>query len=679
MKRYLLLGVFVLFVGLLHAQPLLVGHRGSGYGVENTEEAFRRGAELGYQYVETDIKVTKDTRFVLTHDDNLSRWGHENLVVASSTLAELQAVTLTQTRSGATYTGKLMELGEFLDLCTELKVKPVIELKWGTGVNSNDQSNMPALIKTIEDHGHRNTCVILTSMKPCLEWISTNHPDITLQLLLGSSAVPANHLEWCKKYHADVDMEASVCTDASVELYHEAGIKVNMWTTNTEDGYKTYATMGCDFITTDRLDGNNLPAYEPKVVLPTIEGDYPDPLAGSTLTPSAEYTFRQEYIEQPIAALEGKSIRRVVAHGDYVYILALDATNQPTIFCWHPIRKETIMVSTAGMTVPAVIAKAEAERLLACSDIQVTQDGYLVATNVAETNDAGAGIVTLYKWEKDANGLPTGNPFVWIQSQTNGSFPNAYAGETFAYAGTAERGIAYLSAEAINSTANIRLMAIPIIDGTATERAFLHSIPPARGYMKRAKIGEDYRFTLSPLASEHVFVTGSGDGAILADFEFVKKGNTSPIELPEALVLPTEITHIGCFTFAGAAYAAVVAENAIRLLDVSNGVENATIVPTINTTFEATEKPCAAVGQVYPTCDEEGNVVRGDIDLFLLCGDKASLFTTRENTDALHDVTVDNLPVVYYTLMGMRVPMEQLTTGFYIRQQGGQATKLFVP
>ncbi len=661
---------------LMQAQPLLVGHRGSGYGVENTEEAFRRGAELGYQYVETDIKVTKDTRFVLTHDDNLKRWGHESLEIASSTLAELQAVTLTQTRSGVKYTGKLMELGEFLDLCTELKVKPVIELKWGTGVNSNDQSNMPALIKTITDHGHRNTCIILTSMKPCLEWISKNHPDITLQLLLGSTGSPAGNLEWCKKYHADIDMEASVCSDEAVDMYHEAGIKVNMWTTNTEEGYKTFATMGCDFITTDRLDGNNLPAYEPKVVLPTIEGDYPDSLAGTTLTPAAEYNFRKEYTDQPIPALEGKKIRRMIAHKEHVYILALDENNQPTIVVFHPIKQKTTIVSTAGMIAPSVVDKADATRLLACSDIQVTQDGYLLATNLAETNTEGTGKVTLYKWENDAQGLPTGDPILWISSQANAAFADAYTGETFAYSGTVRKGNAYLSAEIINNTGNIRFIAIPIIDGTTTERAFLHSIPPGRGFMKRAQIGENYRFTLSPVASTHIFVTGASDGAIIADFEFVRKGNTSPVEIPNELNLPTNLTHIGCFKFAGATYVATPVTNGVALLDITNGIEHATIIPT---TYTTTNEPDAVVGQIYPTRDENGNITRGDIDLFVLCGNKASLLTTRDNTDDLTNINSDNLPATYYTITGVPVSEHQLKQSVYIRRQGTSTEKIFVP
>ncbi len=238
--------------------PILVGHRGSGYGVESTEEAFRNGAALGYKYLETDIKVTKDVQFVLCHDDALTNFG-SNLTIAGSTMEELRAVTLTQTRSGKKYTGHLMELGEFLDLCTELNVLPIIELKWGTGINSNDLTNMPKLIQNIEQHGFRNKCIILTSMKPCLEWIYKNHPDISRQLLVNNNEVLSSHLTWCINNQTDIDISTTYCTDEAVVKYHAVGRKVNIWTANTEAGYMLYTRWGCDFITTDRLDGNKLP------------------------------------------------------------------------------------------------------------------------------------------------------------------------------------------------------------------------------------------------------------------------------------------------------------------------------------------------------------------------------------------------------------------------------------
>ncbi len=659
-------------------RPLLVGHRGSRYGVENTYEAFRSGAQRGYEYVETDIKVTKDSKFVLTHDDNLKRWGHENLVVASSTLAQLQAVTLTQTRSGVTYTGKLMELGEFLDSCTVLNVKPVIELKWATGVNSNDQSNMHLLVKTIEDKGYRNKCIILTSMKPCLDFLHKNYPDMTLQLLVSSS--PANHFAWCKARGIDVDLEESVCTDEIVDMYHEAGLKVNMWTTNTNDGYKKFATMGCDFITTDILDGNNLPAFDPKVVIPTIEGDYPDALAGTSIVPSESYTFRTEYADHAIPALINKTVRRVVIHKQHAYILAHDANNAPTILVMNTRTRECVNVSTEGMAVPQKIAEADPARLRVCADIQVSLDGHLLATNLAETTDAPSGEVIIYKWEKDAAGLPTGAPSAWIRSEANGALSNAYMGETFAYSGTTEKGNAYLSAQATTSAGNVRFAIIPIVNGTAKVRDFLHSVPPARGFMKQSDLGEDYRFHLSPLASDHIIVTDSKSAVTLADFPFVRKSSTTSTDVPTSLKLPAALTHVNFFRYAGAAYSVLPTATGFQLLDVTAGVDKASLVNISYTPLAEKHGVCASVGEVQEITDENGNISGADIDIFLLHGAEASLLTTRGASDGVDDIFLDeNGEIRYYNLMGVPMDATSLPSGVYIQTQGSQATKVLIP
>ncbi|MDE6288843.1 MAG: hypothetical protein K2M00_08685 [Muribaculaceae bacterium] len=269
-KFYLFLAMALAFTVDAAAQPLLVGHRGSGYGVESTEEAFRKAAELGYQYVESDLKVTRDKRFVLSHDDDTKRLGG-SYTIATSSLEQLQSQTLKQTRNGVTYTGRLMSLEEWLDLCEELELKPLIELKWATGVNNNDCSNIPLLIETIEYYGFRDRCIIMTSMKPCLEYIRKNYPDIELQFLTGEYW--ANHFDWCVEHGIDADIQAGYFDANTVAKYHQAGLKVNMWTTNDVASYRKYAQWGCDFVTTDRLDGNTLP-----IVLPEEPRPAPEPV-----------------------------------------------------------------------------------------------------------------------------------------------------------------------------------------------------------------------------------------------------------------------------------------------------------------------------------------------------------------------------------------------------------------
>ena len=110
-------------------------------------------------------------------------------------------------------------------------------------------------------------------MKPCLEYIRTHYPDITLQFLTNSNW--ANHFDWCVKWRMDVDIEAGGFSKSTVEKFHEAGLKVNVWTANTNDTYKNYGNMGCDFITTDYLDTASLPELNTEALFPPNVVDYP--------------------------------------------------------------------------------------------------------------------------------------------------------------------------------------------------------------------------------------------------------------------------------------------------------------------------------------------------------------------------------------------------------------------
>lgn len=237
--------------------PLLVGHRGCGYAVENTAEAFIAGAEMGYNYLECDIRVTADGEFVISHDETTERVGGK-LKIADATLADLKAERYVQTRNDVKYAGStICTLAEYLDICRKYNVLPVIELKWGTGVNNDDTSNMPRLVALIESKGFRNSCVILTSMKKCLDFLRANYPDMQLQFL--TAQYWANHYDWTVKNRLDVDVNHESVTPELVNKYHGNNLKVNVWTINTIAQYKKFTDMGVDFITTDRLAPNALP------------------------------------------------------------------------------------------------------------------------------------------------------------------------------------------------------------------------------------------------------------------------------------------------------------------------------------------------------------------------------------------------------------------------------------
>lgn len=227
-----------------------VGHRGSGWGMENSAESFTRGALKGYPLLETDFRVTADSQFVCSHDDSTTRLGGK-LCIATSTLSELQGESLSQKRLDSVYSGHLCSGQEYLDICRRMGVRPLIELKWSTGINSNDCSNIPMLIDFIERNGFRDSCIILTSMKPCLQYIRENYPDIELQFLTGQYW--PNHFDWCDSMRIDVNIQKAYLSEEAVKKFHDAGLKVNLWTTNDSAEISRFTSWGCDFYTTDRL------------------------------------------------------------------------------------------------------------------------------------------------------------------------------------------------------------------------------------------------------------------------------------------------------------------------------------------------------------------------------------------------------------------------------------------
>jgi len=71
--------------------PRIIGHRGAaGYAPENTIEAIHTAADLGIEWVELDVKLTKDEVPIVFHDDTLERTTNVSGPVAEKTYAEIQ-------------------------------------------------------------------------------------------------------------------------------------------------------------------------------------------------------------------------------------------------------------------------------------------------------------------------------------------------------------------------------------------------------------------------------------------------------------------------------------------------------------------------------------------------------------------------------------------------------------
>jgi len=115
----------------------VVAHRGaSGYAPENTMAAFRRAVELGAGFIETDLQLSRDARFVALHDTSLDRTTNGREKVHDFTLEELRQLDAGSWFSPEFAGERIPTLDEILTFARETDVVFYLEIKvsgvWGT-------------------------------------------------------------------------------------------------------------------------------------------------------------------------------------------------------------------------------------------------------------------------------------------------------------------------------------------------------------------------------------------------------------------------------------------------------------------------------------------------------------------------------------------------------------------
>ena len=79
----------------------------------------------------------------------------------------------------------------------------------------------------------------------------SNHPEIRLQFQADTKW--QERFEWSCSRKLDVQIRADLVDADCVRRYHDAGVKVNVWTVNTPEEYVRLKDCGVDYIVTDYI------------------------------------------------------------------------------------------------------------------------------------------------------------------------------------------------------------------------------------------------------------------------------------------------------------------------------------------------------------------------------------------------------------------------------------------
>ena len=228
----------------------MVAHRGaSGLERENTCAAFVVAGVKSYFGIETDVHVTADGRYILSHDSNLERVSGVDLEIEKSPFDLLQEVPLLDT-DGKSNRSDLFppSLEDYILICHKYGKTAVLELK-----DLIEEKHIAGIGETIRDLGHLGQTIFISFVPENLVCLRRMLPQQAIQLLTGGEIVPET-LGLLKKYHFGLDAHWSMVNEDVVEKVHALGLPVNCWTVDKAEDAEKLVALGVDFITSNILE-----------------------------------------------------------------------------------------------------------------------------------------------------------------------------------------------------------------------------------------------------------------------------------------------------------------------------------------------------------------------------------------------------------------------------------------
>lgn len=230
----------------------VTSHRGYSHSVpENTLSAVNKAIVEQADYVEVDVRVTKDGELVLLHDPSLKRTTGFNKYIWEVPFAkvrELDAGSWFGSEFAGTPIPTLRELFEL----AKGQVKINLDLKY-----RNDSEGLAEkVVALIKEYDMQKQCVITSTSIHCLKQVKKEDAEIRTGYITYGI-----YPSICKNKAIDFfSMKSNLVTKNIVDEAHKNGKEVHVWTVNIRNEIQRLKRLGVDNIITDN------PAYVREVL-----------------------------------------------------------------------------------------------------------------------------------------------------------------------------------------------------------------------------------------------------------------------------------------------------------------------------------------------------------------------------------------------------------------------------
>ena len=220
-------------------RPLVIAHRGaSGYGLENSLDAFRKATEMGADMVELDVFTLADGEVVCFHDKTLERLTGTEGKITDLTLAELNQLTLSDGSRIPTLRQALRVMDKKLRVNVELKGPDTAEPTYAI------------LREFIRDEGWKIEDFHVSSFRHD-ELKKMRMLDARIEIGILPHGAPLRALDVAREVKAySINAHFKSLNAESVAQLRAAGLRIFAWTTNEHREIRRLLDLGIDgFIT----------------------------------------------------------------------------------------------------------------------------------------------------------------------------------------------------------------------------------------------------------------------------------------------------------------------------------------------------------------------------------------------------------------------------------------------
>jgi glycerophosphoryl diester phosphodiesterase len=228
---------------------LAIAHRGaSGYAPENTFAAFRKAIAMGAGFIETDLQLSRDARFVAIHDATVNRTTNGQGAVHDLTLAELRRLDA-GSWFGSEFAGeRIPTVDELLEFAKKHDVVFYLELK-----PSGSWGGEHALISALRESGEIARAVVISFDPGILLSVRAIEPTLMTGLLHeGQISDPlAKAIEIGAR---QIAVRGDLVTPRLLKEARRRDLQVVCWTVNHPGHMRLLVEAGVDGIISDYPD-----------------------------------------------------------------------------------------------------------------------------------------------------------------------------------------------------------------------------------------------------------------------------------------------------------------------------------------------------------------------------------------------------------------------------------------